>query len=277
MKYLAYITMGLLLLVSSLCLATELHAQKIELPLTIKNITPVKTGEFLFTVGAHPQGTNGLDTAIGEREIPSIPLPGDIYYVWTIAPYEEEIWLSPREYRKLLPDSAFMESYDLRINWSGGKVEITWPGKLHEGIDSAWITDGYSDFPDNFLSAKVTPGGKFLTDNPSITRLKVLVWYNSKVLSVDDDRGMEERGNGIAHIPHIGIAPHPAVGMTKITCTSNISQIVVTDASGRELIQFQAQNQTECLVNLSDLCSGLYTLCVVEQGGNTNCIPFIHE
>lgn len=261
----------------SLLLTTGLFAQKVEVAFNFKNITPVKTKEFLFTFGAHPNATDGLDTALGEVEIPNIPLPGGIYYVWTVAPSPNDLWFSPKEYRGLqaTPTKAV---YNVNVSWSGGKLEVTWPSTLPSAIDSMWITDGYSDFPQNFVSAKVLPGAKFETDNPSLIKFTVIAWY--KPVEV----GVKETPPQTMHV-----YPHPVVDWVTVGVPVGTKQLVVTDIVGRELrvltVDPQLSNSpmtdklgfVDTQVDLSSLSPGLYSLKAVGKTGCLATFPIVHE
>lgn len=253
-------------------------AQKIEIPFSFKNITPVKTKEFVFTIGAHPLATDGLDTAIGEVEIPNIPLPGGIYNVWTIAPGTDNIWLSPREYRGL-KSTPTKSTYNVNVSWSGGKLEVTWPATLPEGIDSVWITDGYSDFPDNFLSVKVVPGAKLITENPSITKFTVIAWYKPTAMAVAEAR----------NTARLSAYPNPASSTVNVIVPEGTTKLLVTDVTGRELWVFTPENTNtfgdislnntfvnEQLVDLRDLDPGLFFITAICKSGVVHT-PLIHE
>lgn len=252
-------------------------AQKLEFRFNAKNITPISTREFGFTVGAHPNGSNGLDTAIGEVEIPSIPLPGDVYYVWTVAPISEPLWLSPREYRRLSFTSATREDYDVRVNWTGGKLQFTWQSPLPKGIDSIWITDGYSDFPNHFVGTKVSAGGMFETDNPSLSKFKVLVWYNGTVLSVNAPREVAEGGLGNVQAKPVHVYPHPANSRAQIVATQPIDELRIFDILGVEVTTVTNVGNTHVDVDLEGVAPGILTLVMRYSNGSTVTQSLVHD
>lgn len=129
----------------------------------------------------------GVDSALSEIEIPTLPLPSGIFYVWSIPPTPEEIWLSPRDLRYLTPGTTYREEYNMQVNWDGGTLKWTWLTPLPELIDSAWIVDGYTTFPDNVAKAKLVPNASLDVANPSITLYKLIVWYNTTTLPVHEE------------------------------------------------------------------------------------------
>ncbi|NQW30573.1 MAG: T9SS type A sorting domain-containing protein [Ignavibacteria bacterium] len=162
-------------------------AQRIDVPLQFLNVTPDGTKEFAFTVAAHPNASDSVDAGLNEIEIPPIPLPGSVFYVWAVAPVAETIWLSPLEIRKHSGGLPTRVDYNLRVNWTGGVLEVLRPLELPKEVDSVYIVDGYSDYPNNFLSVKLGNGVKMSTDNPALDRFTILVWFNGKTSGVTDE------------------------------------------------------------------------------------------
>jgi hypothetical protein len=70
------------------------------------------------------------------------------------------------------------------VNWDGGTLKWTWLTPLPELVDSAWIVDGYTDYPDNVAKAKLVPGSSLDVSNPSLKKFRLLVWYNTTTLAV---------------------------------------------------------------------------------------------
>ncbi len=243
--------------------------------MNIKNSTPVGSKTFTFVFGAHTGGSDSVDAELGEVEIPSIPLPGNIFYVWTVAPTQEPIWLSPKEVRKLQLGLQHREDYALEVNWTGGDLEFTWPSPLPRGIDSIWITDGYSDFPNNFLAAKVEPGASLKTSNTALERFTVIFWFNGIVLDVEDPNSEDlvERGFGRCACKPINMYPNPAYSYGRVTGISeNDQRITVTDLHGRKVLELP----TNTLVDLQALPQGMYVLHATDAHGNVCSTTFYH-
>jgi hypothetical protein len=246
--------------------------------------------------GAHPQASDTADTALGEVEIPNIPPP--VFYVWTESPTPtERLWFSPKDYRKLLLGQLHRVDYDMHVNWNGGKLEINWSSPLPKGIDSIWITDGFSDFPTNFLAVKVEPGAKLQTDNPAIDRFSVIIWYNGVVLDVaelqQDDwvggSGMRGGWPGArgTYADRVQIAPHPVTGDALIRGIPPAAEtVIVTDLQGSELMHFIVRDvqvmegsseELTVMLPLGGLSHGLYMLHVNGGPDAALSIPLLHN
>ncbi|RPI68321.1 MAG: T9SS C-terminal target domain-containing protein [Ignavibacteriae bacterium] len=245
---------------------TTASAQLVQYRLTVKNITPIATKTFTFTVGADPQGTDGLDTVLDEIEIPDIPLPGDIFYVWTVAPTSDAIWLSPRDFRTFTPGSPSYADHDLRVNWTGGRLEISWSGALPPQIDSMYITDGYSDFPNNIVKTKVEPGAKFETSNPALDRFRVLVWYNGTTSAVVED---------VPALSALHFYPNPVGETLHLAGLERVNEIQILDITGR-VVKTWAGSEGSVSLPTIDISPGTYVLSVVGTNGSVRTAPFIH-
>ncbi len=246
--------------------AVSLSAQRTEFRLTVKNVTPVSSKSFNFTVAAHPDATDSLDKDLGEVEIPNIPLPGDIFYVWTIAPTTDALWLSPIEIRKFVIGAPSFADHDMRVNWTGGKLEITWSGALPPSIDSMYITDGYTQFPDNVVKTKVEPGAKFQTDNPALDRFRVLVWYNGIATSVHEE---------VTSTADVQFYPHPVQETLHLAGLGSGTQIKIMDVRGQVVLATMSEGEALQL-SMVDLQPGAYVLMAVDPHGSIRSTTFIH-
>lgn len=244
-----------------------LSAQKVEFPLFFKNVLPGKTVERNFVVAAHPSGSDSLDSQLGEKEIPSLPLPGDVFYVWTIAPTQEPLWLSPREIRKLKIGEQHLEKYDVRVNWNGGTLEITWPYPIPAYIDSIYVVDGKTTYPDNLISVKVQLGTKIISDNPAFDRFFVMVWYNAIGTSVDENENTDQ----------FRLWPNPA--NNEITVAHEISTISYADIvniAGDVVKRLQLKSPLQT-ISVSDLPVGIFIIRIGDAKGNVVSKMFVHH
>ncbi len=231
-------------------------AQTVEFPISFINVSPAGNKGQLFRFAAHPRATAEVDTALGEREIPSIPPPAGVFIVYTIPPSTEYLWLSPKDIRQLKPGIRFREDYDVNILWTGGRLEVTWDYPMPELIDSAYLVDALTDFPDNFIKVKIGPGTSYSTDNSAITRLKVLVWYNGTTTSVDDDRQEQ-----------VSVYPNPSFDHIEITGVLEGSVIAVFDMNGA-LLSEKKTTTDRVTLDTSGMVAGVYGLRVVAPDGN---------
>ncbi len=247
--------------------ASPVLAQKVQFRLTVKNITPIATKTFYFTVAADPAGTDSLDSDLGEVEIPDIPLPGDIFYVWTIAPTQAAMWLSPLDVRRYEQGVPTKADHDLRVNWNGGKLEIGWSGPLPAEIDSMYITDGFSDFPNNIVKTKVGPGTVFSTENPAINRFRVLVWYNGATTSVSEF---------VTNQSDYGFYPNPVHEVLHFAHSGQFQELSLLNAQGVVLRNWVG-DQLPDLVSFNDFASGVYMMKTTNAHGEVSLTPIVHH
>ncbi len=243
--------------------ASATSAQMVEFAMSFKNTSPTENRTYNFTFAAHPRGTNDLDKDLGETEIPSLPPPAGVYIVYTVPPAPEYIWLSPKDVRKLRSDSAVRHDYDVNITWTGGTLAITWNTPLPPLIDSAYLVDVLTDFPDNIIKVKIEPGASYTTTNPAITRLKVLVWYKANPTSV------EETPN-----PNISIAPNPVQDKLELRGVPEGSTVNITDLCGAAYGSFVNDVRS---VNTSMLIPGVYAVIITEPSGRTTRQLFVRQ
>jgi hypothetical protein len=227
------------LLMASLFAVFTSSAQMVEIPLTFKNVLPTQTATFGFTVAAHPNGTIDIDTALGEQEIPSLPPPAGVFIVYSVPPTTDYKWISPRDIRFLEVGTSSLVVYELGIT-----------------IDSAYITDVITDFPDNFIKKKLEPGQSYSTSNSAITKLKVLVWYNGTTSSINDQRP----------IGSVYPYPQPNDGTMRLRGAEVDSRVEIFDATGRSRKAISAVSD-DSVIDLTDLEVGVYATKIVGPSG----------
>jgi|GEM_PF-2100933 len=240
-------------------------AQTPTIALTAKNTTPNGSKSFTMFLGASKLGTVGVDSALNEIEIPTLPLPSGIFYVWSVPPTSEAIWLSPRDFRYLAPGTTYREEYKLQVNWDGGTLKWTWLTPLPELIDSAWIVDGYTDFPDNVAKAKLVPNSSLEIANPSITLYRLLVWYNTTTLSVHE----------IAERP-ISVFPQPCTDVVHVRATAPLRSYTVYDLQGR-IIDGGTAEGSDLRVNTTHWATASYVLALTHVDGSSARSLFIKQ
>lgn len=239
-----------LLLVTSI-VAT---AQQVSIPLAISNTVNEQTKTAVLTLAAHPNGTNELDTALGEREIPTLPPPAGVFIAYTIPPSSEFLWLSPLDVRKLEIGQQHRVEYTIGMTWNAGKLDISW-GPIPSLVDSAYIIDVVSDFPDNFIKVKLEPNKSYSTINTAITKLKLLVWYNATSLDVTDEASS------------LRLYPIPFGDELIIDGATIGSHFNVVDVSGSVIFTGTVDQQQQIL-HTAALPTGMYVLQLRDLDGN---------
>jgi hypothetical protein len=236
-----------------LCVCTA-AAQRVEIPIAVTNTVADQSKSQTITVAAHPQGTVDLDSALGEKEIPSLPPPAGVFIVYSIPPSSEYLWLSPIDIRKLEIGKQHLVEYTIGMTWNAGKIDITW-GPIPNLIDSAYIVDVVSDFPNNFIKVKLEPGKSYSTINTAIAKLKVLVWYNATSLSVLESN------------PLLSVYPTPFDDDFIIEGAGVGAQFDVMDVAGSVIFAGVVDQQRQ-RISAQHLSTGLYTLRVRELDGS---------
>jgi hypothetical protein len=225
-----------------------LSAQSVTIPLTFRNRTPTGTANRTQTVGIHPLASVGYDEELGEIEIPPFPLPGGIFYVWTVAPTPETVWLSPLDLRPLRSNSQWIDTFNIRASWSGGTLDVTWPTEKPESIDSAYFVDGFTDFPNNVVRAKLWTSDMFSTANPSIDRFRCIVWWNTRTSTLDES---------ISSLVTPSLHPLPVRNVLYIRADAESYEIYNNLG---ELVIKGALIDAEAMVSVAHLANGLYHL-----------------
>lgn len=253
------------LLITAFVTVTLVSAQIVEIPLTFKNILPTQTATFGFTVAAHPSGTVDIDTALGEQEIPSLPPPAGVFIVYSVPPTPDYKWISPRDIRPLEVGKQSLVVYELGITWNGGRLDIEW-GALPPTVDSAYITDVITDFPNNFIKKKLEPGQSYSTSNSAITKIKVLVWYNGTTSSVPAPHS----------VVRVAPVPQPNYGSLRFEGAENVARVELFDATGR-IRKTVESFVDDSIIDVSDLESGVYGARLTEMNGTVRTTVIVRR
>lgn len=248
----------LILGVISLLTLQMATAQEVGFSLTLTNVLPNARPSGTFTFAAHPNATNGLDVELGEREIPSLPPPAGVFIIYTVPPTPDVLWLSPKDVRTMSADTQVRHEYDLNVTWNGGRLNITSAMRLPRGIDSAYLVDAITDFPNNFIKARIDSGAVFTTDNPAITRMKVLVWYAPTATSVDEEV-----------VDQVSIAPNPTSDIVHVRGCVPGSSIHVVSTLGVEFVTARAEGTT-VIIPVQTLPIGAYIVRAIHPNGRTS-------
>lgn len=231
-------------------------AQRVEFQIVAVNTTPIATSEASMILGADASATDSADLDLGEREIPPIPLPGNIFYMWTTVQLpDEEIWLNPKDLRTFHV-GPFLDTFELRVQWTGGKLEFRWPGIKPELIDSAYIIDAVFDFPNNVFKHKLWTSGVAETSNPSIQKYRVLVWFKGRPVSVRHD----DQLSGVV------ISPMPFHESLRILQGAMAETVRLFDTQGR-LVVHQRIIHTDAVIPTAHLAPGPYIVELTSANG----------
>ena len=244
-------------LVTIFLMAYTLSAQTVQIPLSFANVLPTGLSTFSFSVGAHPAATVGVDTSLKEQEIPSLPPPAGVFIVYSVPPTPDFIWLSPRDIRPLKIGEKQLITYEIGVTWNGGRLEIGW-GQMPKFVDSAYITDVITDFPDNFIKQKLLPGVVYSTTNSAITKLKVLVWFDATEFSSVDAASL---------ISQLTVYPNPSDGFVRVKGAEQGSTVIVRDMTGKVCSEAVLES-SEHSIDLSACGPGVYSMSISDLQGH---------
>lgn len=259
--------MNLLRALLSLCVFVvpfAMSAQMVEFSMVCKNVTPIETRTFPFTIAAHPNATDSVDSQLGEVEIPNLGFPGDVFYVWTVPPLQDVIWLSPKDVRQLRPGQQYREEYRVEVNWTGGSLEIAVPSPLPEKyIDSVVIVDDYTDYPNNIVRYRVGTDEPIKITNVAIRKFRVLVWYNALTLDVQED----------VENP-LSAYPNPVMDHVTIMGLQGATELRVASVTG-QTIHTQAVDAERADIDCTSLVPGMYQVTTRSVDGRVLRIMFV--
>jgi len=254
------------------CLTATLSAQSwwdrgVEVPFTFRNILPTKTSVFGFTAAANIHGTVDIDTILKEQEIPSLPPPAGVFIVYSVPPTADYKWISPMDIRPLKEPEQYVETYDIGVTWNGGTLEIERnQGYLNGYVDSVYVTDVITDFPNNFIKKKMDVGTVFSTSNSAITKLRIMVWYDARVVSVPSDLSRRI----------LSFYPQPAETTLWVKGAKPGSSIRIVDVTGRT--RQVIDNVSDATgIDLSSLETGAYIAVISEPQGAVHSSMFMRR
>lgn len=254
------------------CFTVSMSAQSwsdrgVEVPFTFRNILPTKTSAFGFTAAANIYGTVDIDTILKEQEIPSLPPPAGVFIVYSVPPTPDYKWISPMDIRPLTEGKQYVEIYEIGVTWNGGTLEIErGQGYLNDYVDSVYITDVITDFPDNFIKKKMDVGTVFTTSNSAITKLRIRVWYDARVVSAPAEFTMDSPV----------LYPQPVESILGVKGAKNGSSIRIVDVTGRTR-QIIDDISDGASIDVSSLDAGTYLAVIRESQGAVHSSMFIRR
>lgn len=228
-------------------------AQNVEFRLGAINTTPIGTNESYMTLGVAANATIGLDTALGEVEIPGPPPTG--VFMWSeVQLPTERIALNPKDLRPLR-NERYIDSIELRVQWSGGSLGFVSPGVKPAIIDSAYVVDAVLDFPNNVFKKKLWSGDNTTTNNPGIGRFRLLIWYNGTASTVAESSGT----------PFV-LGPVPFNDVLRVQGKGATQHLRLIDMQGQTVV-FDVVDNGTAVISTSHLPSGPYIVELTDASG----------
>jgi hypothetical protein len=247
--------LGRAVLMATMIIAATISAQAqiVEFGLGAINITPIGTNESYMTLGVAANATLGVDTALGEVEIPGPPPSG--VFMWSeVQLPTERVALNPKDIRPLR-NERYIDTIELRVQWSGGSLGFVSPGMKPAIIDSAYIVDAVLDFPNNVFKKKLWSGDNTTTNNPGIGRFRLLVWYNGTASTVAET----------SSAPFM-LGPVPFHDVLRVQGHGAMQNLRLIDMQGQTVVSDVVDNGT-AVISTSHLPAGPYIVELTDANG----------
>lgn len=158
---------------------------RVELPFTVGN----ELGERIrLVVGVDERATDGIDTALGEREIPPFHPPQDIFHA-ALRFYDsiEGEWKwSYVDFRPLRRQDTFAVAYRFVVQRGRGRtIVLQWNHPLPEHVDSAVVSDRITGTLVRIPFGEQQQG---VITNEFLEEFVLTVWYRFGPVSVPEGR-----------------------------------------------------------------------------------------
>ncbi len=220
--------------------------------LSLSNDASVPQTREGLVFGVDSSATDSIDAALGEKEVPSIPLPEGVfwgYLEWKDLRQNGLVW-SEKQFRPIPDSPLFSYSYKLKFAFGEGtKVKVKWD-MAKDDIDSAFVTDitGGLGFKVNMIDKS-----EIEISNIAVRELLFNIWYS-------------KGGTGVSEKNQSGavIFPNPFENQINIVNIELYDEIVLCNALGTEA-RLKGGNST---IDVSMLPRGLY-IAKLMKGGST--------
>ena len=248
----------------------QASAQRTDIPIIVTRIDPNETETRTFYFSADVRATLDKDSALGEKEIPTIAPPLDIFYLWTVIRTTEEKWLSPLDIRKLRGGEKYVELYNLHAAWQGDTLRFGLQAGLPAYVDSVYIVDDYTDWPNNIVKFKLESGQRYSVTNPSIVNYVVRVYYDGTSVRVNDNELPQAK---------LLLSPNPvsAEMLTAHDVHADATTLDVLDVRGGLCASFDVSGGETKGLNISHLPAGAYVMVERHAHGTVRRSMFIRQ
>jgi hypothetical protein len=210
--------------------------------------------------GIHPLATTGLDTALGERELPPFIPPDGLHGVFLIndSIIGNNLW----SYINLMPipknkkDSVI---FRFEVHNIVQALNFNWL-PLPAIIDSAFIRDRYTG---NLIKISMKDSLSAKIINKSITKFEIIAWFD--VITNIEEENISNR---------IKIYPNPASDFIIIHSHILLKNYVIYNQIGNTILSDNIHN-SNALIKIHDLIPGIYVIELKEIDGTIHTLRFI--
>jgi hypothetical protein len=208
-----------------------------------------------ISVGIDQNATKGLDTALGEDELPPFPPPGPVLHGVCIIKKspDENVW----SYSDIQPIPADREKFYVkhRIDLQRGSGKTMWIRRSSIGsyIDSIKITDIITE---DIFVRDMKDSVKITVENPDLNDFFLHIWYTKQPVSTKKANNIDEAQ----------IFPVPAKNSITIKSAVNCFFYKIIDFTGKEVAEgnLSGLNTT---VDVSGFATGIYNVVLYSGKG----------
>lgn len=216
--------------------------------------------------GVETGATDGLDTSLGEFEIPNHPKPPQIS-AFFILPEESGGLISYIDLRGVPDDEKFYKEYTLDIQRGfQGRIFIQWTNLPEAQIDSAIFCDAYTGNLVRFDMMKTTKA-EIAAEPSGINRFNIKVWYNKNSSVIFDN-------NYIAD--NINLYPNPVGDKLFINYIPEYYNYSIYSLLG-EFVAAGKLHTNKSTIDLNYISKGIYILKLTDIRGNARYKKFIRK
>ncbi len=223
----------------------------VKVRLTINNTFAIDT---LLVFGAVSSATDGLDTHLGEIEIPPFPPPAfDVFAVFNLDTINIEGLYSYKDFRSVPADeNEFHHRYKIDLNKRVPSVAtISW-NKLPNYIKSARIYDELG----LLFSADMTKTTSVVINNENLPKVPIYidVVYTKVPTSIPENKEIFE------------VFPNPSNSWISVSNSTKVSKIEIYNELSE--LMFNTNLPTSEKINLVNLKNGIYFIKILDINNN---------
>lgn len=204
--------------------------------------------------GADDLATDGLDTVLGELDLPDLKPPGGIHgWFMFFDPPSQSKKVSYVDLRPFPKPGANPVLYEFEVHNIERFINFIWDPITSALIDSIYLEDNFDDIPivrENMKEKTSYSHDKWVSD---IDRFFIKVWYKSGANSIAEDNN---------YINYCRYAP----GNT-LLIAENISNASLFNITGEEISKYNFSNNSR-IIDLDLLPNGIYFIIMTDELGD---------
>ncbi|MFH1051320.1 MAG: T9SS type A sorting domain-containing protein [bacterium] len=221
----------------------------------------VSSKDLLF--GIHKDATNNVDTALGERMLPEMPPPGDIYVIFFITDSSDmKRYQSYVDFRPIPEETQFLKYYRFKVENLSTSYTISW-SKIGNYIDSAFVRDIVNG---SYVNVDMKAQESFYVENFGMDQFNIVVYYNKNYVDVNENSNNNVKEN-------VALYPNPVSSELKFFCDGEHKKYKLLNSAGIEILG--AETKVQNSIDMTSYSPGLYFLYVEDDNGLITVKKFI--